>query len=511
MLWLIIMATSEMVAPKVAAAARPGGQDALAFVQVHVDFTTIQQQVVVMSQTEVALSANPTPKQPGTDVDMEAPPDLGSVVPFFNLEGVPIHWHAFIWLSVFACLSLASITGYCCLAYVPERGATPPGSTLASPAKSSVQATPPGSSVGRPQSSGSRSASVSSRDSTGTPETGRTDDVVDETEVSVVRSKTGPSGTFDDVVAARRGQSDDVVAKRRASMTLDDVVDNREQIVIMERHALSKGTRMRSGSRHASRRSSWHLGQVSNWNDTFTIDDSHETMGSVTFALNIVADLCPSGFISIAYSMEGIGYVPAFGILVASWLLSCYTMWMVGRTCEITRKSDFATQWAACIGPVGQWVPTFVICIVALGALLCYACYFGDLLQEITPAFGFAVPRYACIIGASLFPTLPLCYLKNLSALAYSSGFAVIALVYTMVIMTVRAYDGTYMEGGFYFRDLPMGLRPKMPDDTHMWKFGGSALVYINVLAWRSTATAIPASITASCTRVPLATSDAAP
>eukprot|EP00959_Pyramimonas_sp_CCMP1952_P385470 8078413-Pyramimonas_sp.AAC.1 len=122
--------------------------------------------------------------------------------------------------------------------------------------------------------------------------------------------------------------------------------------------------------------------------------------------------------------MDGIGYIPAFGVLVASCCFSCYTIWMVCRTCEITRKFDFTSQWVACIGPGGHWVPNVVICTVTVGALLCYTCYFGDLLQEVTPAFGFAVPRYACILGASLFPTLPLCYLENLSALAYSSGFA---------------------------------------------------------------------------------------
>jgi len=494
MLRLMILTGSEMMSLKAAAAARPDGQDAFALVQVHIDIVTIQQQAVVTSQAEVALSADPAPKKPGSDVDMEAPPDLGAVVPFANLEGVPIHWHAFIWLSVLACLSLVSITGYCCLAYRPEQSAFPLGSALTSPEKSSAQATPPRSPVGSREASGSCAASTSSRGSTSTPpfdEPGRADDLVNEAglhvagQLSVPRRKTVQGCSFDDdvTVESRRGVSDDVVAARRKSRTSEDAVDALGQKGVLERDALSKGSREHSIVRRTSRRKSWHVGQKSTWNDTFTIEDSHETMGSVTFALNIVADLCPSGFISIAYSMEDIGYVPAFGVLIASWLLSCYTMWMVGRTCEITRKSDFATQWAVCIGPFGQWLPTFVIFVVALGALLCYACYFGDLLQELTPAFGFAVPRYACIIGASLFPTLPLCYLKNLSALAYSSGFAVIALVYTMFIMTFRAYDGTYVEGGVYFKELPMGLRPKMPEDAHMWKFGGSSLVYINVLA----------------------------
>jgi hypothetical protein len=154
-----------------------------------VDLSTIQQQVVAMPQAEVVLSASEPPKQPGTDVNMEAPPDLGTVVPFFDLEGVPIHWHAFIWLSVFACLSLATITGYCCLAYVPEKGVrrlgskllpSPSGSTLASPSKSFSQETPPGTEEARSHTS-TLAASASSRASTtGTPETAEIDYAVDE-------------------------------------------------------------------------------------------------------------------------------------------------------------------------------------------------------------------------------------------------------------------------------------------------------------------------------------------
>jgi len=264
---------------------------------------------------------------------------------------------------------------------------------------------------------------------------------------------------------------------------MDHIEDEREQNMRKERATLAQQSR-----RTSLRRRSWHL--MRDWAnlqiETWSTRDGHETMSSTVFVLNIVADLCPSGFLSIAYGMDGIGYVPAFAIMVVSCACSCYTMWIVGRACEITGEFDYASQWASAIGPRAAWVPNLVICVVALGALLCYACYFGDLLQEVTPAFGYAVPRYACVIGASLFPTLPLCYLKNLSALGCSSGFAFVALLYTAVVMSIRAYDGTYAKGGDFYKELPGGLRPDLPwapDHAPMWQFGGQSLVYINILA----------------------------
>jgi len=212
-------------------------------------------------------------------------------------------------------------------------------------------------------------------------------------------------------------------------------------------------------------------------------EESEETMSAFAFVVNVVADLCPSGFLSISYGMDGTGYLWSLVIMVVFYVLCVYTMWCCGRTCEISGETNFSSQWALVIGPGGSWIPSLVIVIVAFGALLCYACYFGDLLEEVMPALGLHVPRYACLISFSLFPALPLCLLKNLSALAYSSFFAFLALVYTAVVMIIRCGDGTYGEGGHYYNQLEDELLPALPQGKNMLKIGARSLLFINILA----------------------------
>jgi len=232
-----------------------------------------------------------------------------------------------------------------------------------------------------------------------------------------------------------------------------------------------------------SRRQTWSsVGKA--WStERWSPEEGEETMSATAFVVNIVADLCPSGFLSIAYGMDGTGYVWVVVLTVVFYALCVYTMWCCGRTCEISGERDFASQWALVVGPGGSWIPLLVIVIVAFGALLCYSCYFGDLLQEVMPALGIELPRYACLISFSLFPALPLCLLKNLSALAYSSFGALLSLIYTAVVMIVRLGDGTYAEGGYFFQDVREDLQPVHPSGDNMWMIGPRSLLFINILA----------------------------
>merc|ERR1719356_2428043 len=62
----------------------------------------------------------------GEPVSMEDPPDLGTVVPWMKMEGVPIHWHAFLWLSLFFSMSVVSIMTYVCCMLQPGQADSQP-------------------------------------------------------------------------------------------------------------------------------------------------------------------------------------------------------------------------------------------------------------------------------------------------------------------------------------------------------------------------------------------------
>lgn len=81
-----------------------------------------------------------------------------------------------------------------------------------------------------------------------------------------------------------------------------------------------------------------------------------------------------------------------------------------------------------------------------------------------------------------MFPALPLCFLKDLSALAPTSLFGFASVVYLVFVICLRFYDGSYQTGGAYFKDLSSDRQPAVPKE-HMFEMGSSSLVLLNALA----------------------------
>jgi solute carrier family 38 (sodium-coupled neutral amino acid transporter), member 11 len=55
------------------------------------------------------------------------------------------------------------------------------------------------------------------------------------------------------------------------------------------------------------------------------------------------------------------------------------------------------------------------------------------------------------LVAMHLFPLLPLCLMKNLSALQYSSYVGVAGIVYTAAFVVLRSIDGSYAPGGRFY------------------------------------------------------------
>merc|ERR1719375_219733 len=214
--------------------------------------------------------------------------------------------------------------------------------------------------------------------------------------------------------------------------------------------------------------------------DRWRIDDAAE-MSSIAFVLNMFADLCPPGMLPMAFALRQTGYVPAASLLVFFCGICVYTMWCIGRTTAITSETTFEGQWKVAIGQSTSWIPVAVVVAVCFGCLLSYACFYADIFASAVPAFGLHWSRGVCLFVFGLFPTLPLCLLKDMSALSPSSGFALIAVLGTAVVMVVRCFDGSYGAGGRFFKEQPAA--PAQVQGGHLWNFGIGSLVLVNALA----------------------------
>eukprot|EP00927_Polykrikos_kofoidii_P034638 TRINITY_DN29350_c0_g2_i1.p1 TRINITY_DN29350_c0_g2~~TRINITY_DN29350_c0_g2_i1.p1 ORF type:complete len:482 (+),score=53.16 TRINITY_DN29350_c0_g2_i1:181-1626(+) len=212
---------------------------------------------------------------------------------------------------------------------------------------------------------------------------------------------------------------------------------------------------------------------------TWTIDDDdQESLDDVSIVINLLADLSPAGILPLSFGMVGVGFVPALVLLIVFASAAAYMMYLVGRTIELSGKKSYDRMWADLIGPGSAWLPTFVILSVCFGCCIAYACMFGDLFARCMPALGASfASRTRCLAMVSVFPLLPLCYMKDLSALAPTSVGALIAVVFTVGVMSVRCYDGSYVEGGKYYSVSP----PQAGD--HMLTVGPKTLLLVNALA----------------------------
>lgn len=155
-------------------------------------------------------------------------------------------------------------------------------------------------------------------------------------------------------------------------------------------------------------------------------------------------------------------------------------LYIVSRTMTLTGEISYDRMWAKVLGKQTAWVPTLTVVLVCFGNCLAYACFFGDLFSGAMPALGLdMLTRTRCILLLACFPVLPLCMLKDLSALAPTSFGALLMVLYTIGMMMFRYWDGSYEVGGQY-AGAPL---PKVASDPHLFNFGMSSLLLVNSLA----------------------------
>lgn len=204
---------------------------------------------------------------------------------------------------------------------------------------------------------------------------------------------------------------------------------------------------------------------------TWTIETDEDTMSDLSLVINMLCDISPAGVLPLAFGMSGTGYIPAMILLLVFAGAAAYMMFLVARTIEIAGVKSYDRLWERC-----KWIPTVVLWLVCFGNALAYICMVGDLISMCLPGFGINfLPRSYCIAILAIFPLLPLCMLKDLSALAPTSFMALIAVIYMAVMMVVRYTDGSYLPGGeFHGEPRPTG---------HISNFGIASLLLVNNLS----------------------------
>jgi len=96
-------------------------------------------------------------------------------------------------------------------------------------------------------------------------------------------------------------------------------------------------------------------------------------------------------------------------------------------------------------------------------ACLAYSIIIGDSFSSILKAFHLPsslTSRSNVILGLSSCVIFPLCMLKNMDALKYTSILGLSGIAYCAVFMLLRYFDGSYRAGGKFIKDISSTFMP---------------------------------------------------
>ncbi len=218
--------------------------------------------------------------------------------------------------------------------------------------------------------------------------------------------------------------------------------------------------------------------------------DAHHGLSIGTLAINIMADLCPHGMLPLAFGMAsegGTGLAPALTLLVVFGTLSAYTLISIARACEATGEYTFRGVWSKTLNPKTAWVIDVGITFLCFGCCIFYSAFIGDLSAALAQALGAPTwlhKRWLCLVALHVFPLWPLCLMKNLSALQYSSIVGVLGILYTTAFVVKRQVDGTYQMGGQFHALIDSMYRPHKASHSALekvFRLGPGAISLMNM------------------------------
>eukprot|EP00934_Nitzschia_sp_Nitz4_P003318 Nitzschia sp. Nitz4//scaffold157_size52427//19074//20727//NITZ4_006839-RA/size52427-augustus-gene-0.59-mRNA-1//-1//CDS//3329537452//3308//frame0 len=196
---------------------------------------------------------------------------------------------------------------------------------------------------------------------------------------------------------------------------------------------------------------------------------------------NLVNNVAGAGILTLSGGMaSGTGWIPAMLTCALLGVLSGHSFAIIGEACEMTGEKDFKGLWARTIGENSTFLVDAIIAFMCLACSVIYSGILGDVFTPLLAQAGFPDQwngRTSNILTITGIFLLPLCLVKDLSALAFTSILGFSAIMYTVLFIIVRALDGTYKVGSGRF--VVDGVLKTLPafQKTSVWRFNFSSLV----------------------------------
>eukprot|EP00937_MAST-01D_sp_MAST-1D-sp2_P003544 g3544.t1 len=162
-----------------------------------------------------------------------------------------------------------------------------------------------------------------------------------------------------------------------------------------------------------------------------------------------------AGVLTFPYAFSQAGLGLAIILCVCLALLMGFSLHVIALSTEEAQKKDSRVRSYQDIVKLamGERVSTAVevaLVLYLFGGCIAFLIIIGDMLEPMLPSTGLASHRWFAITALAVFVVAPLCQLKRISALRFSSSLAVLAVTYMvcMIIGEEPARHGDSSGGG---------------------------------------------------------------
>eukprot|EP00747_Dinoflagellata_sp_TGD_P110205 gnl/TRDRNA2_/TRDRNA2_170895_c2_seq4.p1 gnl/TRDRNA2_/TRDRNA2_170895_c2~~gnl/TRDRNA2_/TRDRNA2_170895_c2_seq4.p1 ORF type:complete len:1003 (-),score=187.45 gnl/TRDRNA2_/TRDRNA2_170895_c2_seq4:400-3408(-) len=173
---------------------------------------------------------------------------------------------------------------------------------------------------------------------------------------------------------------------------------------------------------------------------------------------NLLKNVLGAGVLSLPYGMAGgTGLIPAVVIAVTLGVYSGYTFLLIARNCEKTGCQTFSALGEKAQGEAAAKTLDITCTAKCFATCLAYSLVIADSFAKLAITFGlpaFWASRNVVLATMTVGTLLPLCLLRDLSALAPASLLGCFGMFYTTGFMVFRYFEGSYAVGGKFFQEL---------------------------------------------------------
>ncbi|KAJ6240779.1 amino acid transporter [Anaeramoeba flamelloides] len=152
------------------------------------------------------------------------------------------------------------------------------------------------------------------------------------------------------------------------------------------------------------------------------------------------------GTVSVAFVLKAGGLVLGLLILIVSAMLSQYTLRLLAKCAKIYRIQTYGDLASLTFGKKGKRFTTFIIFLLCMGSQIGYIRFLGDSLPDLVNNYagkglsGDSIWRNEkwLVTFASLVVIYPLCLVKQITKLSFTSALGVSAAAWTMVATIIE-------------------------------------------------------------------------